>query len=313
MPHDHHDHAHGHGHHHHHHHAPVDAGRAFMLGILLNVVFIVVEVFWGIKANSLALLADAGHNVSDALSLALSWGAAALGRRKPSGRFTYGLGGSSIIASLTNAVTLLIVVGAIAWQSILRLATPAPASGLTIIAVAAAGVLINGATAMLFLRGKEKDLNIRSAYLHMASDTAISLGVAVSGAVILQTHWFWLDPAVSLAISILIVWSTFGLLQESLSLSLQAVPKSIEPEKVRAVLAAQTGVKEVHDLHIWAMSTTEIALSAHLVMTEGHPGDAYIKELAHRLEHDFSINHTTIQIELGDSGAECPLAPDHVV
>lgn len=284
-----------------------------MIGILLNVAFIAAEVFWGVKANSLALLADAGHNMSDVLALALSWGAAALGKRRPSMRFTYGFRGSSIIASLTNAVMLLIVVGAIAWESILRLAAPQPAAGTTIMTVAALGVLVNGGTALLFLRGRKHDLNIQSAYLHMAGDAAISLGVVISGAVILKTGWLWLDPAASLVISIMIVLSTLGLLKESVNLSLHGVPRNIDPATVKAQLAAAPGIREVHDLHIWAMSTTEVACSVHLVMTAGHPGDAYIKDIARRLEHDFGINHTTIQIELGDSGTDCPLAPDHVV
>lgn len=318
----HHEHEHGHGcgHDHHghdhiggHHHAPKDFGRAFFLGITLNTVFIIAEVAYGLKANSLALLADAGHNVGDVLALALAWAAAALGRRKPSHRFTYGLGGSSIIVSLANAVVLLIVTGAIAWESVLRLMSPEPAAGLTIIAVAGLGVVINGATALLFMRGQEHDINIRGAYMHMAADAATSLGVVISGAIILKTGWRWLDPAASLIISAVIVFSTLGLLRESLSLSLQGVPRAIDPAAVRRALLAAAGAREVHDLHIWAMSTTEVACSAHLVMPAGHPGDAKLKEIAERLEHDFGINHTTLQIELGDSGMECPLAPDHIV
>lgn len=284
-----------------------------MIGIILNLLFIAAEIFWGLKANSLALLADAGHNMSDVLSLALSWIAALLGRRRPSARFTYGLGGSSIVAALTNAILLLLVVGAIAWESIVRLQAPEPAAGVTIMAVAAIGVVINGATAMLFLRGRDHDLNIKSAYLHMAADAAISLGVVISGAVILQTGWTWLDPAASLVISLLIVWGTLGLLAESFSLSLQGVPKGIDSAKVKSFLAAQPGVSDVHDLHIWATSTTGNACSVHLVMKAGHPGDAYIKNLAETLQHTFNIAHTTIQVELGDSGTECPLAPDHVM
>lgn len=306
MPHDHHDHC-------HHHHAPANPGRPFMIGIALNIAFIAAEVFWGLRANSLALLADAGHNASDVLALALSWVAVILGQRRPSTRYTYGLGSSSIIASLTNGVMLLVVIGAIAWESILRLTAPEPAAGVTIMVVAALGVLINGATALLFLRGREKDLNIRSAYLHMAADAAISLGVVVSGAAILKTGWLWLDPAVSLVISIIIAWSTLGLLRESVRLSLHGVPENIDHARVRAALAALPGVREVHDLHIWAMSTTEIAASAHLVMAAGHPGDAFIRNAAEKLEHDFDITHTTVQIELGDTDAACPLAPDHVV
>jgi cobalt-zinc-cadmium efflux system protein len=305
----HHHHAHDHGHH---HHAPQDFGRAFMAGIILNTLFICAEVFWGLKANSLALLADAGHNTGDVMGLAMAWGAATLSRRKPSGRFTYGFGGSSIIAAVSNAVILLLVVGGIGWESLLRLARPEATVGTTMMAVAACGVLVNGASALFFLRGHH-DLNVRGAFVHMAGDAAISLGVVISGAIILKTGWRILDPVTSLAISMLIVLSTLGLLKEALSLSLHAVPKSIDPGAVKAFLARQKGVKEVHDLHIWAMSTTEVACSVHLVMHSGHPGDDYIKSIAHDLEHDYGISHTTIQIELGDSGMSCPLAPDHVV
>lgn len=311
MPYDH-NHSH-HDCHDHHHHAPQDFGRAFGIGIALNAAFVIAEIFWGLKANSLALLADAGHNVSDILGLALAWSATVLGRRQPFGRFTYGLRGSSIIASVTNAVILLIVVGAIGMESVLRLVNPEPAAGTVMMAVAAFGVVINGLTAFLFMSGRKEDMNIRSAYLHMAGDAAISAGVVIAGAIILKTGWLWLDPLASLGISILIVMGTLGLLKESLSLSLHAVPRAIDASKVKAFLSELPGVKEVHDLHIWAMSTTEVACSVHLVMAAGHPGDNFIKEIAHELEHDFSIGHTTIQIELGDSGNECPLAPDHVV
>jgi cobalt-zinc-cadmium efflux system protein len=306
MPHDHHDHSHCH------HHAPADFGRAFFIGIVLNTAFVVAEVFWGLKANSLALLADAGHNAGDVLSLALAWVAARLSRRQPSARFTYGLRGSSILAAAINAVSLLLVTGAIARESFLRLSQPEESAGLTMMAVAGLGVLVNGGTALLFMSGRKHDLNIRGAYLHMAADAAISLGVVASGAVILFTGWLWLDPLASLVISVLIVLGTLGLLKESLSLSLQAVPKNIDAAEVKAWLAAQAGVKEVHDLHIWAMSTTESACTAHLVMPGGHPGDDFLRRVAHGLEHDFHISHATLQIELGDS-ADCSLAPDHVV
>jgi len=304
-----------HDHHHHcdHHHAPTDFGRAFLIGIALNAAFVAAEIFWGLKANSLALLADAGHNISDVLGLALAWSATVLSRRQPFGRFTYGLRGSSIIAATTNAVILLLVVGAIGWESVLRLAHPEPAAGIVMMAVAAFGVIINGVTAFLFMSGRKDNLNVRGAFLHMAGDAAISLGVVVSGAIILKTGWLWLDPLASLGISILIVLGTLGLLKESVSMSLHAVPKSIDAAEVKNFLRNWPGVKEVHDLHIWAISTTEIACTVHLIMTGGHPGDACVKDIAHRLEHDFKISHTTIQIELGDSGQTCPLAPDDVV
>ena len=307
MPHDH-DHSHCD-----HNHAPADFGNAFMIGIALNTVFVAAEVVFGLKANSLALLADAGHNISDVLGLVLAWSATILSRRQPFGRFTYGLRGSSIIAATTNAVILLLVVGAIGWESILRLTKPEPAIGTVMMAVAALGVVINGATAFLFMAGRKEDLNVRGAFLHMAADAAISLGVVVAGAVILKTGWLWLDPLASLVISIVIVLGTMGLLKESLSMSLQAVPKSIDAAEVKGYLRGLPGVKEVHDLHIWAISTTEIACTVHLVMTTGHPGDAWVKDIGRRLEQDFKISHTTIQIELGDSGNDCPLAPDHVV
>lgn len=305
-------------HHHHHgpncHHHPVpDFGRAFLFGILLNTGFIILEVIWGLKAHSLALLADAGHNASDVLALALAWSASWLVKRAPSTRFTYGMRGSSIIASLANAVMLLIVVGGIGWESILRLGNPETANNMTIMVIAAIGVAINGATALLFMSGRKDDLNIRGAYQHMAADALISLGVAASGAVMMFTGWIWLDPLVSLIISIIIILGTWGLLRDSAILALQAVPSNIDPTAVMTHLKSLPGVREVHDLHIWAMSTTEIASSLHLVMSAGHPGDAFLRDVSRQLEHKFKITHTTIQIEIGDTGSECPLAPDHVV
>lgn len=299
--------------HHDHDNAAPGFGKIFLAGILLNTGFVAAEIFWGLKANSLALLADAGHNASDVLSMALAWTAFLLSKRAPCSRFTYGLRGSTIIASLGNAVMLLVVVGGIGWESIARLAHPEPAGGTTMMAVAAAGVVINGITAWLFMKEQKHDINIRGAYLHMAGDAAISLGVVISGGLMLATGWLWLDPLVSLVISIFIVAGTWGLMKESFTLAVQAAPKGIDTEEVKAFLKKQEGVAEVHDLHIWAMSTTEIASSVHLVMKKGHPGDAFLKEIAHRLEHDFKINHTTIQIEIGDTGTECPLASDHVV
>ena len=295
-------------------HHPPDFGRAFLIGILLNTGFIVVEIIWGLRANSLALLADAGHNAGDVLALGIAYSASRLARRLPSDRFTYGMRGSSIIASLANAVMLLVVVGGIGWESLLRLAHPEAAAGTTVMAVAAIGVLINGMTAWLFMSGRQNDLNIRSAYLHMAADAVISLGVVISGGVMLLTGWLWVDPAASIVISALIILGTWGLLKDSLALALQAVPAGIDPAKVKNFLKNIEGVCEVHDLHIWAMSTTEAASSVHLVMARGHhPGDDFIRGIAQRLEKDFRIGHTTIQIEIGDTGGECPLAPDHVV
>ncbi len=305
MPHEHHD-------HHDHRRAPADFGRAFLIGIALNAAFVVTEVFFGLRANSLSLLADAGHNAGDVFGLMLSFAAVLLGRKRPSARFTYGYGGSSILAATVNAVILLLAVGAIGWESLLRLAHPEQTGGATMMAVAAAGVAVNGASAFLFMAGQKHDLNVRSAYLHMAADAAISFGVVVAGGIVLYTHWLSIDPLASLIISVLIIVSTFRLLKESLSLSLQGVPQSIDAQKVRDFLVAQPGVREVHDLHIWALNTASSACSVHLVMASGHPGDAFMKHIAHELEDDFNIGHTTIQIELGDGGA-CPLAPDHVV
>ncbi len=305
-------------HHHHghdcdHHHAPADFGRAFLIGIALNSLFIAVEVVFGLRANSLALLADAGHNASDVLALMIAYGVSTLSRRGPSERFTYGLRGSSILGSLANAVMLLVVVGGIGWESVLRLLAPAPVQGGVVMAVAAMGVVINGITALMFMSGRKDDLNVRGAYLHMAADAAISLGVVVSGFVMGATGWLWLDPVVSLAITLAIVISTWGLLKESINLALGAVPEGIDPAAVRAHLLAIPGVTEVHDLHIWAMSTTEVASSLHLIMPGGHPGDVFLHKVSDGLAHKFKITHTTIQIELADAPAACPLAPDHVV
>lgn len=306
-----------HHHHHHdqgcHHHPIPDFGRAFLFGILLNTGFIIIEVIWGLKAHSLALLADAGHNAGDVLALALAWGASELVKRAPSARFTYGMRSSSIIVSLVNAVMLLVVVGGIGWESIQRLSHPEAANNKIIVIVAAIGVLINGLTAFLFMSGRKHDLNIRGAYQHMAADALISLGVVAAGAVMMFTGWLWLDPLVSLLIAIVIILGTWGLLKDSAILALQAVPNNIDPTEVKNHLKNLPGVAEVHDLHIWAMSTTEIASSLHLVMLAGHPGDAFLRDISRQLENKFNITHTTIQIEIGDTGSECPLAPDHVV
>jgi len=316
MPHDHHhhcDHSHGHGHGGHHHHAPKDFGRAFVVGITLNVIFVVAEIVYGLKAGSLALLADAWHNVSDVAGLILAFAADRLSRRGPSARFTYGLKSSSLLAAMANATMLLVAVGGITWEALMRFSHPAPAAGGTIMAVAAIGIVINGGTALMFMSGKDSDINLRGAYLHMMADAAISLGVVVTGALIALTGLLWLDPLASIVISLFIVRGAWDLLKESLSLSLLAVPKSVDAASVKTFLAALPGVAEVHDLHIWALGATEIACSAHLVMKAGHPGDTFLKELSERLAHDFGIGHATVQIEIGDSGADCPLAPDHVI
>ncbi len=308
--------AHEHAHHDHagHSHRPgIEPGRAFAIGVALNTVFVVVEAGFGIFANSLALLADAAHNLSDVLGLLLAWGAASLARRAPSARFTYGLRGSTIMAAFANAVLLLVACGGIAWEAIGRFDAPAQTSGTVMIWVAAAGVVINAATAALFLRDRKRDLNVRGAYLHMVADAAVSMGVVIAGAAILLTGWQWLDPVVSIAIVGAILFGTWGLLRDSLALSLQAVPHGVEPAAVRAHLAALAGVSEIHDLHIWAMSTTENALTAHLVMPAGHPGDAFLNDLGRTLAERFGIHHATVQIEVGDTTERCELAPEHRV
>jgi cobalt-zinc-cadmium efflux system protein len=301
-----HDHGHGHA------HAPANWGRAFVLGITLNVGFIAIEVTFGIFANSVALLADAAHNASDALGLFIAWIGHVLASRRPTTRFTYGWRGSSIVAALLNALLLLVAIGGIAWEAILRLANPEPVASLTVIAVAAGGILVNGATAWLFAAGRHTDLNLRGAFLHMATDAAVSAGVVAGAILTIATGWLVIDPAVSLLIATVIVWTTWGLLRDSLSMSVAAVPAHIDPRTVRSFLQRLPGVASVHDLHIWPMSTAETALTAHLVMPAGHPGDAFLADTAHRLAHDFRINHMTLQIEVSEQSG-CHLIPDHVV
>ena len=259
----------------------------------------------------MSLLADAGHNTTDVLALLMAWGATMLAKRKPSERFTYGLQSSSIIAALSNAVLLLVVVGGIGLAAFQRLLHPEPVAGLTIIIVAACGILVNGVTALMFVAGRKGDLNIRAAFLHMLSDAVVSAGVVISGLIILQTGWLQLDPAVCIVISLVIIFGTWGLLKDSVNLALHAVPKDIELNAVKNYLGNLTDVREVHDLHIWAMSTTEVALTAHLLMNNGHPGDGFLQSVAHQLVHKYKISHTTIQIELG--GEECALAAADVV
>ena len=303
--------AHEHHHHHHEHHAPRGYGLAFAVGIALNFAFVVVEAVYGVLAHSMALLADAGHNLSDVFVLALAWGASTLARRGPSERFTYGLRSSSILVALLNAALLLVVTGGIAWEAIIRLAAPSPVAGVTVIWVALAGILVNGTSAMLFARNRQHDVNIRGAFLHLAADAAVSLGVVVAGIGILYTGWLWLDPLAGLVIAAVIVWSTWGLLRDSVALALDAVPEHIDPRVVRAYLATLAGVTEVHDLHIWAMSTSETALTVHLVRPGGHPGDAFTAEVCKELRAHYHVHHSTIQIETG--AQPCELAPDHVV
>ena len=308
-----HHHAHPHFHGHDHGRVGADYGRTFALGIALNLAYVGAEAAAGAISGSLALLADAGHNLGDVLALALSWGAAVLSRRQPSGRFTYGLRSSSILAALANAIILLVVTGGIAWEALWRLSHPIPVGGGMVAWVAGIGIVVNGATALLFARGRERDLNLKSAFLHMAADALVTAGVLVSGIAIALTGLYWLDPAVSLVVSVVIVYGTWDLMRGAIGLALDAVPQGIDADAVRAHLTAQPGVAAIHDLHIWGMSTTETALTCHLVMPGGHPGDAALARLGAELEARFGIHHATMQIELGDSDEVCALTPEHVV
>jgi cobalt-zinc-cadmium efflux system protein len=317
MSHDHgghsHDHdAHDHGHAHAHVHAHASFGKAFAIGIALNLGFVVIEALFGLMSNSVALLADAGHNLGDVLGLGVAWLASVLALRAPTARFTYGMRGSSILAALFNAVFLLVVVGGLSWEAIRRLGSPEPVAGKTMMAVAAVGIVVNAVTAWLFASGRKEDLNLRGAFLHMASDALVSIGVVAAGLLILLTGWLWLDPTVSLVINGVIVWGTWGLLRDSVGMSMAAVPAEIDPAAVRNFLSARAGVVAVHDLHIWSMSTTENALTCHLVMPNGHPGDAFLHDLASDLARRFKIIHSTVQIEV-DPHMACALAPDEVV
>jgi len=304
---------HTHDHHHHAHEHKSGTGRAFAIGIALNVIFVLVEWVLGVTANSLSLIADATHNFSDVLGLVLAWGAMTLARRPPSTRFTYGLRGTTILAALGNAMLLLVATGGIAWEAILRFKSTAAVNETIMIWVAALGVVINAGTALLFMGGSKTDLNVRGAYLHMAADAGVSLGVAVAGVGMLFTGWTWLDPATSLLIVTVIFVGTWGLLRDSVRLALHAAPESVDPLDVRRYLTGLPGVTEVHDLHIWGMSTSETALTVHLMMPGGHPGDDFLSEVIRQIEAEFHIGHATIQIETGTSSNLCALAPDHVV
>jgi cobalt-zinc-cadmium efflux system protein len=303
------------GHHHHrgHHHAPPDNNTAFAVGVVLNLGFVGAEVVYGLSAHSLALLSDAGHNLSDVFGLLIAWGAMRAAKSLPTKRRTYGWRKASILAALINAVVLLVVVGAIAWEGLLRLAHPEPVIGTTVIWVATVGVVINTATALLFMAGRHHDLNVRGAFLHMAGDAAISLGVVLAGFTMRFTGWFWLDPVLSLAIGAVIIWSTWGLLRESINLSMDAVPSGIEPQEVEGYLSGLAGVQSVHDLHVWAMSTTEVALTAHLVMPSPPSDDRFLHEVSHELDERFGICHISIQIEHGNADIPCHQAPVDVV
>lgn len=309
--HTHHDHSHAH---HGHDHGSIDpTQRAFAVGVSLNLIFVIVELYFGFQANSLALLADAGHNFSDVVGLLLAWGALLLAKRKPSPRFTYGLRSSTIMAALVNAMILLVAVGGIVWEGAQRLFSPEQVSGSTMIWVALLGIFINISTALMLQHGSKTDINVRGAFLHMMADAAVSVGVVIAGLGMLWLGWQWLDGVVSILIAAVILWSTWGLFRESINLALHAVPAQIDMESVRDYLAELPGVSEVHDLHIWAMSTTEIALTAHLLIPSGHPGDGFLHEVSDGLEHRFHIHHATVQIEVGGSPTACRLAPDDLV
>jgi cobalt-zinc-cadmium efflux system protein len=304
-----HDHHHGHSH----DHAKLDSrGRGFAIAVALNLAFVLVEVAAGLISGSMALVADAGHNFSDVLSLLLAWGASVLAARPPSERFTYGLKSSSILAAIANAALLWVALGAILLETIRRLADPAPVTGATMIAVAACGIVVNGLSAVLFARGRKTDLNLRAAFQHLLADAAVSAGVVAAGVAVTLTGARWIDPATSLIITLVIAWGSWGLLREAVAMGLLAVPAGIDQAKVRAFLESRPGVTAVHDLHIWPMSTTENAITAHLVMPGGYPGDLFLHDLAHALEHDFGIGHPTIQVEtLSDEG--CALVSEGVV
>lgn len=318
---DHHHHPSGHAHHHEHgghghghSHAPTEFGRAFAIGVTLNIGFVIVEGAAGLLSGSLALIADAGHNLSDVLGLLMAWAAYALSKRPPSTRFTYGLRGSSIIAALFNAVFLLIACGAIALGAIQRFLHPAPIESGMMMAVAAIGIIINLGTALLFLRGGEHDINIRGAFLHMAADAAVSAGVVVAGLLVAQTGLLWIDPAISMVIVAVIVIGTWGLFRDSLTMSLNGVPGGIDPAAVTARLEGLSGVAAVHHVHIWPTSTTEVALTAHLLMPEARDSDDFLARTTQLMRDEFRIGHSTFQIEQGacadEHGCASP-AHDH--
>ena len=302
----------GHGHHHHPPAGTDAAGRAYALGVGLNLAFVAVEAVAGLVAGSMALIADAGHNLSDVLGLAIAWAASALATRPPSAQFTYGFKSSSILAALANAALLWVALGAILVETLRRLADPPPVAGTAVMIVAAAGIAINTATALLFARGRQHDLNQRGAFLHMAADAAVSAGVVVAGLAIALTGLAWIDPLTSLGIVALIGWSSWGLLRDAVRMGLLAVPAGIDEAAVRGFLGSLPGVGAVHDLHIWPMSTTETALTAHLVIPTGHPGDGFLHALADDLAERFGVHHPTIQIETAID-ADCALESEQVI
>lgn len=302
-----HSHDHGHGGHHHHQAPQAGQGRTFALAVGLNLVIVVVQAVYGFLAHSTALLADAGHNLSDVLGLLLAWGAVWLGTRQPSSRYTFGLGSSSILASLANAALLLFACGAIVLEAIQRLLNPAPVAGFDVFVVATLGLVVNGFSAWLFMRGSKEDLNVRGAFLHMAADAAISAAVAVSGLAILYTGWSWIDPLMSLVVVSVIVYGTWGLGRDAMRLAMAAVPSTVDMPRIERYLSDLPGVDDVHDLHVWALSTTENAMTVHLVMRQGHPGDAFVDGVVKTLRDDYAMHHATLQVELGTTEHRCAL------
>ena len=283
---------------------PRQWGKAFAVGIALNVTFVAVEVFYGLRSNSSALLADAGHNASDVLSLIFAWSAILIASKRPSGKYTYGLRRTTIHASLLNALLILVAVGFIAWDAIGKFRQPAEVAGMTIVLVSGIGVVINALTALMFMRGQKEDLNIKGAFLHMAADAGVSLGVVIAGLFIRYTGANWIDPVISIMITLVIIYGTWGLLRDSIDLALDAVPKSISLEEIRSYLENLEGIDNVHDLHVWGLSTTETALTAHLV-APGGVDDDFLKAVREGLHHQFGIRHTTLQFETEDGGQDC--------
>ena len=302
-----HDHSGGHA------HIPANYNTAFALGVGLNLAYVALEAGFGLTTKSLALLADAGHNLSDVLSLLLAWAANHLSRVKPSKQRTYGWGRSSIIAAVLNAVLLLLAIGGIGWEAVHRFASPEPVPGGTMMVVAGFGVLINAATAVLFMKGRERDLNIRGAFLHMAADAGVSAAVVLGGFIISRTNLFWIDPVLSLVVVAVIAFGTWGLLRDSLNLSLDAVPPGIDVAAVEQYLSNLPGISRVHDLHVWGMSTTQSALTAHLVKPDGKLDDSLLACIQAELHERFGIEHMTIQLEAGDEDCACPQEAAHVI
>ena len=294
----------------HFHHEQHDFGRAFAIGVALNTGFIVAEVVFGLFSHSLTLLADAGHNLGDVLGLIMAWAATNLQERRATQRYTYGLRRSSVLAALFNALLLLVSVGAIAWEAIRRIVHPEPVAGLTIIWVAAIGVVVNGVTAWMFMGGRKSDLNIRGAFLHMAADAGVSVGVVIAGAIIIATGWALLDPIVSLVIVAIILFGTWRLFRDSLNLALDAVPEGIDLNAVKSYLEGLPEVAQLHHLHIWGLSTTETACTAHIVKREPQLDDQLLKRIANGLHERFGIEHTTVQFE-ACSEPDCPMESEH--